>query len=78
MEIMNELPGPLQQRVAMCVNGVALNTIPFFQACDEGMQQYLVSMLNPRVFLPHDDIIQYGEVGKEMFMIERGQVIISR
>ncbi|GMH89258.1 hypothetical protein TrVE_jg3161 [Triparma verrucosa] len=77
VEIMSELPGPLQQRVAMCVNGVALNSIPFFESCDEGMQQYLVSMLNPRVFLPHDDIMQYGEVGKEMFMIERGQVIIS-
>ena len=42
IEIMNELPGPLQQRVAMCVNGEALQSIPFFVSCDEGMQQYLV------------------------------------
>mmetsp|Transcript_6892 Transcript_6892/g.13730 ORF Transcript_6892/g.13730 Transcript_6892/m.13730 type:complete len:1017 (-) Transcript_6892:11-3061(-) len=77
VEIMSELPGPLQQRVAMCVNGVALNTIPFFEQCDEGMQQYLVSVLNPRVFLPNDIIIQMGEVGKEMYLIERGHVIVS-
>jgi len=77
VEIMSELPGPLQQRVAMCVNGVALNTISFFENCDEGMQQYLVSVLNPRVFLPQDIIIQMGEVGKEMYLIERGHVIVS-
>ena len=77
VEIMSELPGPLQQRVAMCVNGVALNTIPFFEQCDEGMQQYIVSVLNPRVFLPSDVIIQMGEVGKEMYLIERGHVIVA-
>ena len=77
VEIMNELPGPLQQRVAMVVSGEALSNIPFFEHCDEGMQQYLVSMLNPRVFLPGDTIIQSGEVGKEMYLIERGLVIVS-
>jgi len=77
VEIMNELPGPLQQRVAMCVNGEALQSIPFFAGCDEGMQQYLVSMLKPRVFLPNDLLITAGEVGKEMYMIERGTCIVS-
>ena len=77
VEIMSELPGPLQQRVAMVVSGASLSNIPFFEHCDEGMQQYLVSMLNPRVFLPKDTLVRSGEVGTEMFLIERGTVIIS-
>jgi len=77
VEIISELPGPLQQRVAMCVNGDALQGIPFFENCDEGMQQYLVSVLKPRVFLPKDELITAGEVGKEMYLIERGKCIVT-
>eukprot|EP00592_Proboscia_alata_P010539 CAMPEP_0194364498 /NCGR_PEP_ID=MMETSP0174-20130528/12409_1 /TAXON_ID=216777 /ORGANISM="Proboscia alata, Strain PI-D3" /LENGTH=2019 /DNA_ID=CAMNT_0039138563 /DNA_START=856 /DNA_END=6918 /DNA_ORIENTATION=- len=75
--ILDELPGPIRQRVAIYVNGGPINSIPFFSSCDEGIKEHLVSLLKPRVFLPNDTIAYEGEVGKEMFLIERGHVKVS-
>jgi len=33
-------------------------------------------MLKPRVFLPNDLLITCGEIGKEMYLIERGKCIV--
>jgi len=75
--IMDELPGPLRQRVATFVNGDAISCVPFFALCDNTTRELIVSTLKPRVFLPNDVITQQGELGKEMFFIERGEVVVS-
>ncbi|CAM9792430.1 unnamed protein product, partial [Heterosigma akashiwo] len=77
MEILENLSGPLREQVSVCVVGQALKSIPFFADCDDGLQKYMVSVLIPRVFLPKDVIIEAGDIGKEMYVIERGQVMVT-
>eukprot|EP00814_Leptocylindrus_danicus_P018467 CAMPEP_0116042656 /NCGR_PEP_ID=MMETSP0321-20121206/25832_1 /TAXON_ID=163516 /ORGANISM="Leptocylindrus danicus var. danicus, Strain B650" /LENGTH=1504 /DNA_ID=CAMNT_0003523199 /DNA_START=812 /DNA_END=5322 /DNA_ORIENTATION=+ len=74
--IMDELPGPLRQRVAMFVNGKDIEAIPFFTPCDEAVKEHILSMLVPKVFLPNDVIICNGDIGKEMYLIENGRVVV--
>ena len=74
--ILNELPGPLRQRVALCVTGSALDNIPFLKKCEDAVRQSIVSVLVPRTFLPNDIVIRAGEVGREMYIIERGTLVV--
>jgi len=75
--IMDELNGPLWDKVAMHVNGEDIKNIPFFSSCDDRTKNHLVALLRPQVFLPGDIICNQGEVGKEMYSIERGKVVVS-
>lgn len=74
--VMDELSGPLWDRVAMHVNGEDIKVIPFFNSCDERTKNLLVALLKPRVFLPGDQISSEKEIGKEMYLIERGAVMV--
>ena len=75
--IMEELPGPLRERVAIFVNGKDIEAIPFFGLCDEAIKKHILSVLVPKVFLPNDAIICNGDIGKEMYMIENGRVVVG-
>jgi len=74
--ILNELPGPLRQNVAIFVNQVHIDAAPFFTVCDDAIKELLVAILKPRVFMPLDSIVQESEVGTEMFFIEKGKVAV--
>jgi CRP-like cAMP-binding protein len=75
-EIMNELPLPLRQSVAIYINKKNIISSPF-QYCDDSLKESIALAMKPRIFLPTDTIIKEGEVGTCMFFIERGNVVIS-
>jgi CRP-like cAMP-binding protein len=75
-EIMNELPLPLRQSVAIYINKTNMSSA-LFQFCDDSLKEFIASALKPRIFLPSDTIIHEGEVGTSMFFIERGNVFLS-
>ncbi len=71
--ILDELPAPLRRKVAMAINGHTLKNIPFFNCEDTSAAHgFIVAVLQPCTFLPGDLIIRSYEVGKEMYMIEKG------
>ena len=72
--VMDELPGPIRKRVVMHVNGTIIDSVPFFALCADTAKQLFVSILKPK---PSDVIAQQGEVGTELFLIERGQGLVS-
>lgn len=74
-EIMNELPLPLRQSVAIHVNQCHISSY-LFNYCDDSTRVAIALNLKPKIFLPTDRIIQEGEVGTCMFFIERGEVSI--
>lgn len=77
MEVLASLPKSLRSSVVNQRLGPLIAQIPFFSTISESMQQMLVSLLQRRVFLDRDCIIQYGETGKELFVIEKGVVIVT-
>ena len=45
-----------------------------FRGCDPGLLQRLATHLRPMLFLPGDYVCRKGDVGKEMFIVNSGQV----
>ena len=76
VSILNELPGPLRQRVALAIAGKTLTSLPFFSNMPVGVINNVVSVLVPRIFVPGDIIMQANIVGKELYVIEKGIVHI--
>ena len=76
-EVLATLPKSLRAVVSSHVMGPFLSRIPFFSCCSEPMEKVIVSMFSPRVFLHDDPLMIFGEVGKEMFIIEAGKVQVT-
>jgi hypothetical protein len=76
-EVLATLPKSLRAVVASHVMGPFLARIPFFCCCSEPMEKVIVAMFSPRVFLHDDALMIFGEVGKEMFIIESGEVKVT-
>ena len=75
--ILNELPGPLRQRVCHSIAGDGLRKISFFEGIPDNIINGIVSALVPRVFVPGDEIMHAKEIGMEFYIIEKGRVHIS-
>jgi CRP-like cAMP-binding protein len=76
-EVLGNLPKSLRAAVADHVLGPLVNRIPFFKSCSELMEQVIVSSFETRIFLEDDALMLYGEVGQDMFIIEKGEVEIT-
>ncbi len=74
--IMNELPWPLRQQVAIHLHRKTIDAVPFFSSCEDSVKELIVSILKPRVFMPLDTVIHKGEIGTSMYFIEKGEVAI--
>jgi voltage-gated potassium channel len=74
--IMNELPGSLRQRVAMFVNSIHIEAVPFLSLSDDSTKELLLSLLKPRVFMPNDFAVHKGELGTNMYFITKGSMVV--
>jgi hypothetical protein len=75
--VLRDLPKSLRAAVANHVLGPLLRRIPFFAHCSHPMEQMLVSLFETRIFLQDDPLMICGEVGQDMFIIEKGEVEIT-
>eukprot|EP01032_Pedospumella_encystans_P009892 gene9892-11607_t len=73
-EVLGNLPKSLRAAVTDFVLSPLLQKIPFFDNISEPMEQMLVLFFETRIFLENDALMYAGEMGKEMFIIERGEV----
>lgn len=75
--VLRNLPKSLRYSVSKFLVGPLLEKLPFFASCSESLKQYLLVLFMSRVFLPDDPLMICGEQGREMFIIEKGQVAIT-
>ena len=54
--------------------GHLIKTVPLFQTCSSIEQSFFIKNLKPVLFQQGDIIIQEGEIGDQMFFINRGEV----
>ena len=47
-----------------------------FQDCDHGLLKELVTKLRPIIFLPGDFICRKGDIGREMYIVQSGLVMV--
>ena len=74
--ILSTLPDKLKAEIAIHVHLEALRQVSLFQDCEPGLLVELVLKLKLQVFGPGDYICRKGDVGKEMYIIKRGRVVV--
>ncbi|BFZ06057.1 hypothetical protein BsWGS_09096 [Bradybaena similaris] len=68
------LPDKLKAEIAIHVHLDTLKRVEIFQATEAGFLCELVLRLRPVLFSPGDFICRKGEVGKEMYIVNRGRL----
>ena len=69
-----ELPEHLKIEVSLFLNKDIIQKIPFFQHLEEQFINSLVLKLKPKVVLPNSLVVRKGDIGREMYFINRGSV----
>ncbi|XP_013779911.1 cyclic nucleotide-gated cation channel beta-1-like, partial [Limulus polyphemus] len=73
-KILDSLPKKMKTDVALNVHYNTLVKVQLFKDCDEALLRDLVLKLQPLLFLPGDYICKKGEMGREMYIVNKGLV----
>ncbi|OQR82907.1 Voltage-gated Ion Channel (VIC) Superfamily [Achlya hypogyna] len=76
MTLLNQpgLSKPLRTTIALHLYKDLLNTVPIFAGSDARFLGKVCMALNTAVYLPADVIIHQDDIGREMFIVRKGQV----
>ncbi|KAF6287802.1 cyclic nucleotide gated channel subunit beta 1 [Rhinolophus ferrumequinum] len=73
-ELMVQLPDKMRLDLAIDVNYDIVSKVALFQGCDRQMIFDMLKRLHSVVYLPNDYVCKKGEIGREMYIIQAGQV----
>ncbi|KAL3879497.1 hypothetical protein ACJMK2_031793, partial [Sinanodonta woodiana] len=73
-EVLSALPDKLKAEIAIHVHLDTLKRVALFQDCEPGLLVELVLKLKLQVFSPNDYVCRKGDIGKEMYIVKRGQL----
>ena len=73
-DVLDNLPISLRREVSLHINRDIIEKVPLFRGASSEFFRDIVLSLRLVVFLPGDYIIKKGELGEEMFFINRGVV----
>lgn len=73
-ELMVQLPDKMRLDIAVDVNYNIVSKVALFQGCDRQMIYDMLQRLHSVVYLPGDYVCKKGEIGREMYIIQAGQV----
>lgn len=76
-KILNLLPSKMKTDLALSVHYQMLNKVQLFQECEPTVIRDLVVKLKPVLFLPGDYICRKGEIGTEMYIVNKGKVVVT-
>ncbi|KAA3672623.1 cyclic nucleotide gated channel alpha 3, partial [Paragonimus westermani] len=70
--VLNDLPDKLRAEIAIQMHLDTLKRVEIFQNTEEGFLSELVLHLRMVLFAPGDYVCRKGEIGKQMFIVNRG------
>lgn len=77
--LLEDLPRPLRVEIALHLNRAILEKVPLFEGAGDEFYRELVLHLEPMVFLPGQILMRRGEVGDQLYFINKGSVeVLSR
>ena len=59
------------------LNRESLARVPLFEGADPVLLASLIMALKPVVFQPGDEVVRRGEIGRELYLISRGEVDVT-
>ena len=74
-DILQELPATLQKQVTLFCAKHVIDKVPLFRGCAPDVSASIIASLVPRVYVPHDLIIERGAKGDEFFIVSEGVVV---
>jgi hypothetical protein len=75
--ILEELPSSLRNEIAMFLNAKMVHRVPIFRDCSVDFIRKLVSRIKSRVVIPGDYVVREGDVGRNMYLIARGELEVQ-
>ena len=69
-----QMPRSLRREVLTQINMRVLRKAPILFTCDKTFVIQLCHVMKRVTFLPNEEIIQQGDVGRELFVLESGRV----
>jgi len=76
-DIQKDLPLSLQTDIAMHLHKDAFQKIPLFQTLNDQFLRMLARFLKPAVFSPGEKIVVYGDVGNELYFLQKGVCLVT-
>jgi cyclic nucleotide gated channel alpha 3 len=70
------LPAELNRAIAIDINMNTLKRVVIFQDCEPGVLRDLVTKLKLKLFSPNDYVCRKGEIGREMYFIKTGKLMV--
>ena len=74
--VMGTLPEKLKAEIAIHVHIETLRRVAIFQDAEPGLLVELVLKLKLSVYSPGDYICRKGDIGKEMYILKRGKIVV--
>ncbi|MDW7691318.1 cyclic nucleotide-binding domain-containing protein [Flammeovirgaceae bacterium SG7u.111] len=74
MDFLEGLPDHLQKEVSLHLKKEIINKIPLFQFCTDDFVKEISMHLVPEVVTPEDRVFSYGDEGKEMYFVVKGEL----
>lgn len=73
-QTLSALPDKLKAEIGMHVHFETLKKVEFFQECEGGLLWELVLRLRTQVYSPGEYVCRKGDVGREMYIVNRGRL----
>ena len=72
--VLASLPEKLRAEIGIYVHMDTLKKVAFFERCETSLLSDLVLCLKPQIYLPGDYVCRKGDVGHEMYIVNRGKL----
>jgi voltage-gated potassium channel len=76
-DILNVLPLPLRLKIALHVHRDVIMNVNILRLADRNLQSHVAMALKPQVCMPGDYIYRAGDIGREVYLVNSGKVIVS-
>ena len=77
-ELLDELPPAMSAHLMYTLYGNLIKEVPYFRGLDEVVLVKLSSIMKPMAAMHGQPIMEEGKVGKEMYILVEGEVVVEK